>query len=171
MRLMSEYRNHVKNYVDMYYSDFDYFGMIDTDTHGPFSINGLAHSFSTQPLLNWDMISSNGKTGPLFTLGILYYYDHISIYHYDKDLYNNILMRNDLMLKLSSVENDPIKVESAFGGFAIYKMSSIKNINKYIIIKKIEILFTKEYKIIKEQNNIQQQCLHKCKQINQINQT
>ena len=139
MRLMSEYRNHVKNYVDMYYSDFDYFGMIDTDTHGPFSINGLAHSFSTQPLLNWDMISSNGKTGPLFTLGILYYYDHMSIYHYDKDLYNNILMRNDLMLKLSSVENDPIKVESAFGGFAIYKMSSIKNVNytpvdgKYIL--------------------------------------
>jgi hypothetical protein len=42
---------------------------------------------------------------------------------------------------------------------------------KYMIIKKIEILFTKEYKIIKEQNNIQQQCLHKCKQINQINQT
>ena len=129
MRLMSEYRNYVKNYVDMYYSDFDYFGMIDTDTAGPFNINGLAHSFSTQSLLNWDMISSNGKIGSIKTLGLLIYYDFLSIYDHDKDPYNNIIIISNLLLKLNSVENDPIKVENAFGGFAIYKMSSIKNVN------------------------------------------
>ena len=79
MRLMSQYRNYIKEYVDSYYSDYDYFGVIDTDTTGPMSIKGLAHSFSTQPILNWDMIAANGKIGLFASLGSYKYYDLISL--------------------------------------------------------------------------------------------
>jgi hypothetical protein len=89
MRMMSEYRNYIKQYVDLHYSDFDYFTMIDTDTSGPFSIEGLAHSFSTQNTLNWDMISANGRTGLVGTLGSFKYYDPLSLYNYDKNVEYN----------------------------------------------------------------------------------
>jgi hypothetical protein len=129
MRLMSEYRNYIKNYVDMYYSDFDYFAMIDTDTVGPLSINGLAHSFSTQEQLNWDMIASNGRIGLFGTLGSYKYYDALALYNYDKNFQDNSIIISKIILKLDSVNNNPIKVDYAFGGLAIYKMSSIKNVN------------------------------------------
>jgi hypothetical protein len=75
MILMSQYRNYVKQYVDSYYSDYDYFAVIDTDTTGPMSINGLAHSFSIQPTLIWDMIASNGRIGVCASFGSHKYYD------------------------------------------------------------------------------------------------
>jgi hypothetical protein len=129
MRMMSEYRNYIKQYVDLYYSDFDYFTMIDTDTAGPFMVDGLAHSFSTQSTLNWDMISANGRTGLLFTLGSFKYYDPLSLYNYDKNKSYNTMNIINIIHYLDSIENDPIKVDNAFGGFAIYKMSSVKNVS------------------------------------------
>ena len=129
MKMMAQYRNYIKEYVDVNFSDYDYFAIIDTDTTGPISINGLAHSFSTQKNLNWDMISSNGRTGLFATFGTFKYYDLLALYNYDKSLNNNILYINDIVNKLDSVNNKPIKVNNAFGGLAIYKMSSIKNVN------------------------------------------
>jgi len=129
MMLMAQYRNYVKEYTDLYFNDYDYFSIIDTDAAGPININGLAHSFSVQSTLNWDMISANGRTGLLFTSGELKYYDLLALYNYDKSKEENSLNISKLVLYLDSIGNDPIKVDNAFGGFAIYKMSSIKNIN------------------------------------------
>lgn len=129
MKIMAQYRNYIKQYVDLYYSDYDYFGVIDTDTTGPMSIAGLAHSFSTQPTLNWDMIASNGRIGLLASLGSYKYYDLLALYNYDKPVEYNTINISNIIFKLDNVNNDPIKVDYAFGGFAIYKMSSIKNVN------------------------------------------
>jgi hypothetical protein len=93
------------------------------------SINGLAHSFSMQQTLNWDMISSNGRIGIIASLGSYKYYDFLSIYNYDKSFYHNMINLANISLKLDNINNNPIKVSNAFGGFAIYKMSSIKNVS------------------------------------------
>jgi len=131
MSMMAQYRNYIKEYVDINFSDYDYFAVIDTDTTGPISINGLAHSFSTQPTLNWDMIASNGRTGLFATFGTFKYYDPISIYNYNKSIDYNTIYISKITFKLDSLNNEPIKVDCAFGGFAIYKMSSIKNVTYF----------------------------------------
>lgn len=131
MQMMAQYRQYIKEYVDDNFSDYDYFAVIDTDTTGPININGLAHSFSTQLYLNWDMIASNGRIGLFATLGSFKYYDALAIYNYDKSFEHNAIYITNLMLKLDSVNNEPIKVNNAFGGLAIYKMSSIKNVSYF----------------------------------------
>jgi len=129
MILMAKYRNYIKEYVDINYNDYDYYTMIDTDTTGPLNINGLAHAFSTQSTLNWDMIAANGKTGYLSTTGKLMYYDTLAIYNYNKSKEYNIKNLSYITLYLNFINNKPLKVDCAFGGFAIYKMSSVKNVN------------------------------------------
>jgi hypothetical protein len=138
MQMMVQYRQYIKEYVDNNFSNYDYFAVIDTDTTGPIITNGLAHSFSTQKNLNWDMIASNGRIGLFATLGSFKYYDLLALYNYDKPFEYNAIYISNIILKLDSLYNEPIKVNNAFGGLAIYKMSSIKNIsyfphdNKYI---------------------------------------
>ena len=100
--------------------------MIDTDLVGPFSIDGIAHSFGH----SWDMISSYGITGIALTLGNTFYYDLMAY----KDSNTTGIPSNPIqLLKVSSTVNgkqrgDPLlPVLSSFAGFAIYKYTSIKD--------------------------------------------
>ena len=123
MKKMSEYRNHIKKYVDENCSNYDYFMMIDSDAHGPFSIEGLAYSFGKN--VDWDMMSAYGSTGLVLTAGQLIYHDYIA---YLKN-YNTLTEYKkaiDINLKY---DDNFIPVDNAFGGLTIYKMSSIKDVD------------------------------------------
>jgi len=123
MKKMSEYRNYLKKYVDENFSNYDYFMMIDSDAHGPFSIEGLAYSFGKN--LDWDMMSAYGSTGLVLTAGQLIYHDYIA---YLKN-YNTLTeFKKAININFKNY-NDFILVDNAFGGLTIYKMSSIKDVD------------------------------------------
>jgi hypothetical protein len=123
MKKMSTYRNVIKKYVDVNFSDYDYFMVIDTDASGGFSLNGLAYSFGINN--NWDMMSAYGLTGLVLTLGKLVYHDYIALCN---DIsYNSI--KDSIKINLINKNDGLIPVDNAFGGLTIYKMSSIKNVD------------------------------------------
>jgi len=123
MSKMSKYRNIVKKYVDDNFNHYDYFMVIDTDSQGGFSLNGLAYSFGINN--NWDMISAYGSAGPTYTFGNLIYYDYIAFLNnvsfdsFKKIIKVNLLNKNDGLMP----------VDNAFGGLTIYKMDSIQNVD------------------------------------------
>lgn len=121
MKKMIKYRNIIKKYIDDNFSDYDYFMNIDTDTKGSFSMNGLAYSFGTDT--EWDIISAYGIAGIVLTGSKLLYYDYIAYL-------NNFISFNSFknFININSIKNTGLfKVDHAFGGLSIYKMSSIKN--------------------------------------------
>jgi len=124
MKKMSQYRNIVKKYIDKYFFHYDYFMNIDTDASGFFSINGLAYSFGCQNKLNWDMISAYGVAGAVLTGSRLIYYDYLA-YLTNMISYDSIC--KFIKINNLSVDDNHLKVDHAFGGLSIYKMSSIKN--------------------------------------------
>ena len=123
MKKMCEYRNYIKKYIDQFYSDFDYFMMIDSDAKGGFSIEGLAYSFGKT--LDWDMISAYGSTGVVLTAGQLIYHDYIAYL----DNFNTFKELKDAININLTDTTDLIPVDHAFGGLSIYKMSSIKDVD------------------------------------------
>lgn len=136
IKKMTEYRNIVKHYVDANFSSYDYFMVIDTDARGAFSINGLAYSFGNKT--QWDMIGAYGVFGLTLTFSSLMYYDYMALFeNYTKYfLFGNL--SQVIAVNTINKNSDLLKVNQAFGGLAIYKMSSIKNVdytpkdNKYI---------------------------------------
>jgi hypothetical protein len=124
MKKMSAYRNYIKKYVDEHFIHYDYFMMIDSDTTGGFSIEGLAYSFGTN--LNWDMMSAFGLTGIVLTGGQLIYYDFIA---YLNNLNTFSELKKIIDINFIKYYHDFIPVDHAFGGLTIYKMSSIKNVD------------------------------------------
>lgn len=122
MKKMSQYRNIVKKYVDDNFSNYDYFIVIDTDARGAFSLDGLAYSFGINT--EWDVMSAYGSVGIVLTLGNLIYHDYIAYL----DNYISIeSLKKIIAINLTNKNDDIIKVNEAFGGLSIYKMSSIKN--------------------------------------------
>ena len=124
MKKMTEYRNYVKKYVDENFSNYDYFMMIDSDTRGPFSIEGLAYSFGKN--LDWDMMSAYGLNGIVLTGGQLIYYDYLA---YLKNFNTLSELKNAIYINNLNNYDDFIPINNAFGGLSIYKMSSIKNVD------------------------------------------
>jgi hypothetical protein len=123
MKKMINYRNIVKKYIDLNFSNYDYFMVLDTDTSGFFSLNGLAYSFGTNK--HWDAISSYGLVGLVFTFGNLIYYDLISLSNNLDPFFTLELLKT--YVYVNSKHSDLIPIKQAFGGLTIYKMSSVKN--------------------------------------------
>ncbi len=123
MKKMVEYRNYIKKYVDQFFSDYDYFMVIDSDAHGGFSIEGLAYSFGKT--LDWDLVSAYGSTGIVLTGGQLIYHDYIALLN-NFDTFQEL--KDAVNINLTKT-TDLIPTKHAFGGLTIYKMTSIKNVD------------------------------------------
>ena len=98
--------------------------IIDSDTRGPFSIEGLAYSFGKN--LDWDMMSAYGLNGIVLTAGQLIYYDYLAYLNNFNTLSE---LKNAIYINNLNNYDDFIPINNAFGGLSIYKMSSIKNVD------------------------------------------
>lgn len=130
---MSYLRNLYLQDVHTHYNNFDYMMVIDMDIKGPWNNDGIAHTIAHDA---WDGAASLGLLNQFGTAGtklimydVLAYVAHkepIKLEVDDSDIYE---MVNRYNKSLASVrKGDPmIRVRSAFGGMAIYKIPSIKN--------------------------------------------
>lgn len=126
---MARLRNSYLKHIRENYSDYDYVFVIDSGLDGPFSIDGIANCFSYK---EWDSMNANGLASRMMTGGReLGYYDITSLV-LEKDKPIPITSRKTLVnyakqyMSLSFYRGEPpIKVQSGFGGMAIYKMQVI----------------------------------------------
>lgn|SRR3990167_5899602 len=143
-------RNCLLDYVYKYYSDFDFFIMMDGDKINSDEINIDVLKFSLDNKNKWDGLSFNRK----------YYYDIwallyepyiINCFNYAHNYHICDIMRVDITNKLNNInENDFFECYSAFNGFGIYQLNKFKNI-KYDG-KKVQLF--SEFKINECLNNI-----------------
>jgi hypothetical protein len=128
--LRNLYMAHIENTPEL--RDADYCGIMDMDLVGNFCINGLAHTgYVFQNNTDVDAVATNGwgKNG----LGYMYYdfycFRTASLWPFKKIHFFNIFVSNNF-------SEPAYKVESAFGGFAIYKMKALHG-KRYHLVKNI----------------------------------
>ena len=116
---MAYYRNKYLKEISNY--DHDYVIVYDTDLTGGFSYEGICHTFGCQ---DWDVMASNGllfrpnKNGDIDR----FFYDTWA-FRLPGQEEPKITEQNDIYYK----RGDPlVRVDSAFGGLAIYKSECIK---------------------------------------------
>jgi hypothetical protein len=124
-------RNLYLNEIKKNYSNWDYFAVWDLDIIGSVYLDGLANSFGyltkfKNPYFNIDAMCAYGIKSTPFTY---YYYDpyaHVKqggTFHINEKLQHALETGYEL-LGLQRGET-PLKVDSCFGGFTIYKIKSI----------------------------------------------
>lgn len=129
---MSYFRNIYLAEVHKNYTHFDYMLTIDMDIKGPWNNDGLAHTIAHD---DWDGVASLGLLNQFGTAGLkLIMYDVLAYIKYkedftltvdDTDIYNMGVRYNKEIADIK--KGDPmIRVRSAFGGMAIYKIPSLK---------------------------------------------
>jgi len=110
MEFMVQCRNRYLEYIDNNIQDIDYVIVLDTDIND-ISINGVASSFG---IPGWNCITSQG----LDTVNdVIIYYDIAPL------VIDGLIRNATALLPIPMVV---LKVESAFGGLAIYKYSDIR---------------------------------------------
>jgi hypothetical protein len=122
---MAFYRNMYINFLNNQGIKRDYVVVIDLDISN-FDIDGIIHSFGTQT--DWDCISSNGIS--LSSNFKDQYHDAYALIEYGKlndDQTEQSIKVN--RIRYSSLEHRMplVLVDSAYGGMAIYKWSSMKD--------------------------------------------
>jgi glycosyltransferase involved in cell wall biosynthesis len=120
------YRNKYMNFLNTQGNDRDFVIIIDLDISG-FDIDGIANSFGSTT--DWDCISANGTS--LSSRFRRQYHDAYALIEYDK--MNQI--QTEQSIKLNRIRYSYLQkgmplfpVDSAYGGVAIYKWPSVKNI-------------------------------------------
>ncbi len=130
---MSYFRNIYLAEVQKNYTHFDYMLAVDMDIKGPWNNDGFAHTIAHD---NWDAVASLGLINQFGTVGFkLIMYDVLAHVGYkeefklqvdDDDIYAMSVRYNKTIANIK--KGDPMmRVRSAFGGIAIYKISSLKN--------------------------------------------
>ena len=129
MEKMSNYRNKLLDYIKNNYADYDCIMFMDLDLKGPMDMNGIANSFGYYD--TWDTISAFGLNGVSLTAGYPIYYDTLAYNDGTYSIYNGTTDALKIILKMNKqkIGDEPIKVLSAFGGMAIYKMQIFNNNN------------------------------------------
>ena len=114
------------NFLNTQGNDRDFVIIIDLDISG-FDIDGIANSFGSTT--DWDCISANGTS--LSSRFRRQYHDAYALIEYDK--MNQI--QTEQSIKLNRIRYSYLQkgmplfpVDSAYGGVAIYKWPSVKNI-------------------------------------------
>ena len=128
---MVQYREEYLNYVKKNLLDYDYMLVCDLDLGGNHCIDGLLTSI-IKP--NWDAIYINGKTSNWGLFGLITLtYDSMAYVNYNSEYINESNLLSLLFNELPSMNNginnsdEFYEVKSAFNGYAIYKIASIKN--------------------------------------------
>lgn len=127
---MAQFRNYYLQVVQNKFSDFDYMMIVDMDLKGPWSNDGIAHTVAQK---EWDAVAAFGLHSFPGTAGmVLTVYDALAYvskegsYTDPQDFVINYFKMNFYDL-LGIQKGDPmIPVKSAFSGFALYKINSIK---------------------------------------------
>lgn len=114
---MADYRNRCQREVAARWAGFDYVCVVDTDLPDGWSLDGIAHSFGSQP---WDFVGSNG---------IIYQRHRLSLraLHFDvwayRDHGNYHPLDCHVGNALSWSRGEPlVPVYSCFGGLGLYRM-------------------------------------------------
>ena len=129
---MSQYRNKALNIIKQKYEtddDYKYVCIYDMDVTGGISLHGIAHSFS---MTDWDMVSAFGVN-----TSTNLYYDTFAFESINGERRLDpfrasstpILSKKEFTKIITTTnENHMIKVNSSFGGCAIYRKECIMNI-------------------------------------------
>jgi hypothetical protein len=142
IRKMAIYREQYLNYVKNNYSDYDYMLVVDFDLDGNQNIDGIYNSIGKQE--EWDAIFINGKFNLPGTFGLYtIMYDALAHVGENEDslkldtskyikffyfLFKFIkFFGTDIKNIFINDKNNLIPVKSAFNGYGLYKISSIKN--------------------------------------------
>lgn len=127
IKKMAILRNIYLDYVKQHFSNYDYMVVWDMDVIGSIYLDGIANTFGLlERDKNIDMMCANG----MYRVGYLnLYYDtyaHRDL-NEDFDLSNKVIF--DIKKRLFDINYErgepPVKVESCFSGFGIYRISSI----------------------------------------------
>ena len=123
---MATFRNKYLHFLNNNGIKRDYVIIIDLDISN-FDIDGIVHSFGTQT--PWDCISANGTS--LSSRFVKQYHDSYALIESGK--LNDI--QTELTIRLNRIRYSALKtgqvlleVDSAFGGLAVYKWESIKDL-------------------------------------------
>lgn len=139
---LAEYRNILKDYVKINYSNFDYVIVMDSDFKS-FSHNGIFNSFGWLSENNSiSAIAGNSfEIKPIFdpTKPVLWNYDSWAfrgtwwedLDAYPKNMFNNYNSMLWFGFWILPIGSEPITINSAFGGTCIYKNSFYINGNYF----------------------------------------
>jgi hypothetical protein len=131
---MTFFRNKYLDYVQQYYSDYDYMVVFDFDSDGTISLKNLVRSLSHTN--DWDCIAANGQSPVSGTLGLAtIMYDSMAFCETENDLLRSktrqdtlpILLYKQLKTIPISFQTNLYPVKSAFNGLCIYRIPSILN--------------------------------------------
>jgi glycosyltransferase involved in cell wall biosynthesis len=123
---MARYRNNYMQYLNTGGIDRDFVIVIDLDIAG-FDIEGIVHSFGT--LRKWDCITANGKS--LSSRMTSQYHDSYALVEYgqiNRPQTEEIIYSNQERFSFLKTGMPLIPVDSAFGGLAIYRWSSLEGL-------------------------------------------
>jgi len=128
---MAQYREEYLNYIKKNLLDYDYMLVCDLDLGGNHCIDGL---FSSIIKPTWDAIYINGKTSFWGLYGLLTVtYDHMAYVNYESDYIKEtnlltLLLHESVLMNYGINNSDEFyEVKSAFNGYGLYKICSIKN--------------------------------------------
>ena len=120
------FRNKYMNFLNNNLAKRDYVIIIDLDI-SDFNINGIIHSFGTP--INWDCISANGIS--ISSTFRKQYHDSYALIEYgqlDLPQTEHLIKINRIRYSFLKPRMPLILVDSAYGGLAIYKWTSIKDL-------------------------------------------
>lgn len=125
---MALYRQQYLDFVNKYYSNYDYMLVVDFDLDGCTNINGLFDSIAKK---DWGAIFCNGrvsfpgsfglKTIPYDSMAVLFMDDDYNIKSYEL---GEIISRA-IKMELASYNSHYYQVKSAFNGYGLYKIKSL----------------------------------------------
>ena len=134
---MAKYREECLNYIKQNLSDYEYMLVVDFDLNGNQCMDGIFHSLSKE---DWDAVFINGHVPVQGTFGkYTIPYDQMAYadigtnfdYNINKSKYLHFLIFIYNMIihsfKTRYDNTHFIPVKSAFNGFALYKINSIKD--------------------------------------------
>lgn len=136
IKKMAMYREEYLNYVKTNLNSYDYMLVSDFDLNGNQSMDGMFHSLSKK---DWDAVFINGHNPFEGTFGrITGIYDGMAYvdinsklkYNFNNNFVNILISIYNIILQNCKVNLSKqcfIPVKSAFNGYGLYKIDSIKN--------------------------------------------
>jgi hypothetical protein len=132
---MAQIRNRCLNYIKENLHDYDYVVSVDLDIAGGIFLDGYVSAFANK---NWDVLAARGlhpiplihslSIIPSFKPEIIYDAFAFTPFGVDNEYEQKYYVKHHFVqqeLQKNKIGSDPVRVNSAFNGLAIYKMESI----------------------------------------------